>query len=153
MADTAESRLKELGVELPPVPPPAASYIPAVRTGNLIYVSGQVSAIPGKKIFGKLGADMSLEEGQEAARVCAINVLANLKESAGGLENIKKIVKVVGFVNCTPDFEDAHKVINGGSDFLAAVLGERGQHARSAIGMVSLPLGYAVEIEAIAEVF
>ncbi len=152
MAETAESRLKALGIELPAIPPPAANYVPTVRTGNLLFVSGQVSAIPGKKIFGKLGAGMSIEEGQEAARLCAINVLANLKEGAGGLENIKRIVKVVGFVNCAGDFNDAHKVINGGSDLLTDVLGERGKHARSAVGMASLPLGYAVEIEAIAEI-
>ncbi len=152
MADTAESRLKALGIELPAVAAPAANYVPSVRTGNLLFVSGQVSAIPGEKYLGRLGQNLTLEEGQKAARVCAISLLANFKAGAGGdLEKIKRIVKLTGFVNVTPDFDDAHKVINGCSDLLTEVLGERGKHARSAVGMANLPLGFAVGVEAIVE--
>ena len=152
MAETAESRLKSLGIELPAVAPPAANYLPSVRVGNLLFVSGQVSNIPGTKMAGKLGRDMTVEQGQQAARLCAIGLLANFKAATGDLEKIKRIVKLTGFVNCTPDFEDPHKVINGCSDLLTDVLGERGKHARSAVGMASLPLGFAVEVEAIAEI-
>jgi len=152
MAETAESRLKSLGIELPAVAPPAANYLPSVRVGNLLFVSGQVSNIPGTKMVGKLGRDMTVEQGQQAARLCAISLLANFKAATGDLEKIRRIVKLTGFVNCTPDFEDPHKVINGCSDLLTEVLGERGKHARSAVGMASLPLGFAVEVEAIAEI-
>jgi len=152
MAETAESRLKSLGIELPAVPPPAANYVPTVRVGNLLFVSGQVSNAPGAKFVGKLGQNMTVEQGQQAARACAINLIANFKAATGDLERVKRIVKLTGFVNCTPDFEDAHKVINGCSDLLTEVFGERGKHARSAVGMASLPLGFAVEVEAIAEV-
>ena len=152
MADTAESRLKALGVELPPVPTPAANYIPTVKVGNLLFISGQVANIPGEKYIGKLGDNMTVEEGQKAARACAIALLANLKTATGDLEKVKRMVKLTGFVNCTGDFTDAHRVMNGCSDFLVEILGDRGRHARSAVGMVSLPLGYAVEVEAIAEI-
>jgi enamine deaminase RidA (YjgF/YER057c/UK114 family) len=152
MADTAESRLKTLGIELPAVPAPAANYVPSVRVGNLLFISGQVSNIPGEKYLGKLGDNMTVEEGQKAARACAISILANLKAAAGDLEKVRRVVKLTGFVNCTPTFEDAHKVVNGCSDLLVEVLGERGRHARSAVGMASLPLGFAVEVEAIAEI-
>jgi enamine deaminase RidA (YjgF/YER057c/UK114 family) len=152
MAETPESRLKALGIELHDLPAPAANYIPSVRVGSLLFVSGQVSGAPGVTIKGKLGQNMNVEQGQEAARVCAINLLANFRAALGDLGKVKRVVKLTGFVNCTPDFEDAHKVINGCSDLLTDVLGERGKHARSAIGMASLPLGYAVEVEAIVEV-
>jgi enamine deaminase RidA (YjgF/YER057c/UK114 family) len=152
MADTAESRLKTLGIELPAVPAPAANYVPSVRVGNLLFISGQVSNIPGEKYLGKLGENMTVEEGQKAARACAISILANLKAATGDLEKVKRVVKLTGFVNCTATFDDAHKVVNGCSDLLVEVLGERGRHARSAVGMASLPLGFAVEVEAIAEI-
>lgn len=151
MAETAESRLKALGIELHALPAPAANYVPWVRVGSLLFVSGQVSGAPGTTIKGKLGHTMTVEEGQKAARVCAVNILAVLKDAVGDFAKLKRVVKLTGFVNCTPDFEDAHKVINGCSDLLTDVLGERGKHARSAIGMASLPLGFAVEVEAIAE--
>lgn len=152
MAETAESRLKSLGVELHAIPAPAANYVPTVRVGNLLFLSGQVSGNPSAKFTGKLGHNMTVEQGQEAARVCAVNLLSNLKAALGDLEKVRRIVKLTGFVNCTLDFEDAHKVINGCSDLLTDVFGERGKHARSAVGMASLPLGFAVEVEAIVEV-
>jgi enamine deaminase RidA (YjgF/YER057c/UK114 family) len=152
MTDTAETRLKSLGIELPSVPPPGANYVPTVRVGNLLFISGQVSAIPGEKYLGKLGENMTVEEGQKAARTCAISLLANLKEATGDLAKVTRLVKLTGFVNCVGSFTDAHKVMNGCSDLLVEVLGERGRHARSAVGMASLPLGYAVEVEAIAEI-
>jgi enamine deaminase RidA (YjgF/YER057c/UK114 family) len=152
MAETAESRLKALGIVLHDLPAPAANYIPSVRVGSLLFVSGQVSGAPGTTIKGKLGQNMNVEQGQQAARICAINLLANFKAALGDLGKVKRIVKLTGFVNCTGDFEDVHKVMNGCSDLLTDVLGERGKHARSAIGMASLPLGFAVEVEAIAEV-
>lgn len=152
MAETAESRLKALGIKLHDVPPPAANYVPSVRVGNLLFISGQVSATPDASIKGKLGQSTSVEQGIEAARLCAINILSNVKGAVGDLEKVKRIVKLTGFVNCTADFEDPHKVINGCSNVLTDVLGDRGKHARSAVGMASLPLGFAVEVEAIVEV-
>ncbi len=152
MAENAEGRLTALGVVLPVPPPPAASYVPTVATGGLLYVSGQVSILGDEKYVGKLGREHGVEDGQKAARVCAINILAQLKAALGNLDKVKRIVKLTGFVNCTPDFTDPHRVVNGCSDFLIEVLGERGKHARSAIGVASLPLGAAVEIEAIVEV-
>lgn len=152
MAETPESRLKALGIELHELAPPAANYIPFVKVGGLVFVSGQVSGPPVVTIKGKLGQDVSLEEGQKAARACAIHILAVLKAAAGDLGKVKRMVKLTGFVNSTPEFTDAHKVINGCSDLLTEVLGEKGKHARSAISMASLPLGYAVEVEAIAEI-
>ncbi len=123
-------------------------------TGKLLFVAGQVPLAPdGVKFIGKVGREYSLEEGQQAARLCAINVLGVMKAAVGDLERIRKVVKVVGFVNAVPDFAEVHKVVNGGSDVITGVLGdERGKHARSAVGMGTLPLGVAVEIEAIAEI-
>jgi enamine deaminase RidA (YjgF/YER057c/UK114 family) len=153
MAETAASRLKGLGVVLPTPAPPQANYIPTVTVGRLIFVSGQVSvAADGTKFVGKVGRDLSLEQGREAARICAVNILAQLNAALGDLEKIARLVKLTGFVNCPPDFDEPQKVINGASDFLVAVLGERGRHARSAIGVATLPLGAAVEIEVIAEI-
>jgi len=153
MAENAEARLTALGVVLPVPPAPAASYIPSVATGKLVFVSGQVSMLPnGDKYVGKVGRELNVEDGQKAARICAINVLANLKAALGDLEKVKRIVKLTGFVNCTADFTEPHRVVNGCSDFLIEVLGERGKHSRSAIGVATLPLGAAVEIEAIVEI-
>ncbi len=152
MAENPEAVLNSLGIELPAVPAPAANYVPSVRSGALLFVSGQVSIGPGAKFIGKLGRDMTVEEGQKAARICAINILANIKGALGSLDNVARIVKLTGFVNCTLEFDEPHKVINGCSDLLTEVLGARGKHARSAIGMASLPLGAAVEVEAIVEV-
>jgi enamine deaminase RidA (YjgF/YER057c/UK114 family) len=154
MPTEIELRLKALGIELPMPGKPAANYVPFVITGNLLFVSGQVPNSPeGVKFVGKVGREYSLEEGQQAARLCAVNVLGVMKAAVGDLERIQRVVKVVGFVNAVPDFTDVHKVVNGGSDLITEVLGEaRGKHARSAVGMGTLPLGVAVEIEAIAEI-
>ena len=150
---TIESRLAELGVTLPDAPAPAANYVPFVRVGSLVHVSGQISRNAGGLIMGKLGADMDVAAGAAAAQTCAMALLAQAKAACGGdLTRLVRVVKLVGFVNSTADFTDQPKVINGASDFLVAVLGEAGRHARSAVSAVSLPLGVAVEIEAIFEV-
>ena len=149
-----EARLAELGVILPAAPTPAANYVPFVRTGNLVHISGQISRdAAGGLITGKLGADLSVEAGAAAAKTCAIALLAQLKAACyGDLTRLVRAVKLVGFVNSTVDFTDQPKVINGASDLLVAVLGDAGRHARSAVSAASLPLGVAVEIEAIFEI-
>jgi enamine deaminase RidA (YjgF/YER057c/UK114 family) len=152
MAKEIEARLKALGVELPPVPAPAANYVPFVVSGRQIFVSGQIPVTAeGVKYVGKVGREISVEDGQKAAMICAVNILAILKSAAGDLDKIGRIVKLVGFVNGAPDFNEPQKIVNGASDFLVAVLGEHGRHARSAIGVATLPFGVAVEVEAIAE--
>jgi enamine deaminase RidA (YjgF/YER057c/UK114 family) len=151
MAETAETRLTALGVDLPVPPAPAASYVPTLASGQLLFVSGQISVLGKEKYVGKLGREFGVEDGQKAARLCAINILAQLKAALGDLARVKRVVKLTGFVNATPDFTDPHQVMNGCSDFLIAVLGERGKHSRSAVGMATLPLGVAVEVEAIVE--
>ncbi len=148
-----EAKLKELGVELPDAPAPAANYVPSVKAGGLLYVSGQISAGPGGPIRGRLGETMDVAEGAEAARRCAISLLAQVKAACGGdLDRLVRAVKLTGFVNSTPDFTDQPKVVNGASDFLVAALGDAGRHSRSAVGVAALPLGVAVEIEGIFEI-
>lgn len=148
-----EARLAELGVTLPDAPAPAANYVPFVVVGNLVHISGQISQTSAGLIKGKVGADLDVAAGAEAAKTCAISLLAQLKKACGGdLSRVVRAVKLVGFVNSPADFTDQPKVINGASDFLVAVLGDAGRHARSAVSAVSLPLGVAVEIEAIFEI-
>ena len=148
-----ETRLAELGVTLPDAPAPAANYVPFVVVGNMVHISGQISQTAAGLTKGKLGADMSVEAGAEAAKSCAISLLAQLKKACDGdLSRLVRAVKLVGFVNSTPDFIDQPKVINGASDFLVAALGDAGRHARSAVSAASLPLGVAVEIEGIFEI-
>lgn len=148
-----ETRLAELGVTLPDPPAPAANYVPFVVTGNLVHVSGQISQNADGLIKGRLGADMDLSQGAAAARACAISLLAQVRRACGGdLGRVKRVVKLVGFVASTPEFVDQPKVINGASDFMVAILGEAGRHARSAVSAASLPLGVAVEIEGIFEI-
>jgi enamine deaminase RidA (YjgF/YER057c/UK114 family) len=148
-----ESRLADLGATLPVAPAPAANYVPFVVTGNTVYISGQISQNEAGLIKGKLGEDLAVEEGAAAARRCALSILAQLKAACGGdFARVVRAVKLVGFVNSTPDFTDQPKVINGASDFLVAVMGDAGRHARSAVSAASLPLGVAVEIEAIFEI-
>ncbi len=149
-----ETRLTALGVTLPDAPAPAANYMPFVQVGNQVYISGQISRdAAGGLITGKLGATLDVVQGAEAAKTCAIALLAQLKAACGGdLDRAVRAIKLVGFVNSTTDFVDQPKVINGASDFLVAAMGEPGRHARSAISAGSLPLGVAVEIEAIFEV-
>ncbi|MWP36298.1 RidA family protein [Rhodobacter sphaeroides] len=150
---TIEARLAELGVTLPDAPVPAANYVPFVKTGALVHVSGQISQGPDGLIRGKLGADMEVAAGAAAAQACAISLLSQLRRACDGdLERLVRVVKLVGFVNSTADFTDQPKVINGASDFLVEVLGEAGRHARSAVSATSLPFGVAVEIEAIFEI-
>jgi enamine deaminase RidA (YjgF/YER057c/UK114 family) len=153
MSAEIEERLKNLGIELPPVPVPAANYVPAMISGGLVFVSGQVPKTQEElKFVGKLGREFTVEQGQQAARLCAINILASLNGTLGGLDKIGRMVKLTGFVNAVPDFKEPHFVINGASDLIVAVLGERGRHARSAVGVGTLPNGVAVEVEAIAEI-
>lgn len=147
------ARLKELGVVLPDPAAPVANYIPAIRTGNLLFISGQLPIDQsGELITGKLGADTDVEQGMAAARICAINILAQCNAALGDLDRIVRCVKLTGFVNCTPDFTEHAPVINGGSDFMVEVLNDRGRHARAAVGSACLPLNAAVEIEGIFEV-
>ena len=152
MASAIEARLSALNITLPDAPAPAANYVPFVRTGNQIFVSGQVSSGPDGFIKGKLGADMTAEEGAAAARRCGLALLAQARAAVGDLDKVKRVVKLVGFVNSTADFTDQPKVVNGCSDLMVEVFGEAGRHARSAVSAASLPFGVAVEIEAIFEV-
>lgn len=148
-----ETRLAELGVTLPDAPAPAANYVPFVAVGNLLHVSGQISQADGAFIKGRLGADMTVEQGAEAARRCAISLLAQVRRACDGdLSRLVRVVKLTGFVNSTAEFTDQPKVINGASDFLVAALGDAGRHARSAVSAASLPFGVAVEIEGIFEI-
>ena len=148
-----EKRLKELGITLPEPPKPVANYLPAVRAGNLLFVSGHGPYDDGKTILsGKLGKELTIEEGYRTARSVALNCLASVKAVLGDLNKVKRVVKLLGMVNCTEDFKDPPKVVNGASDLLVEVFGEAGRHARSAVGMQSLPNGIPVEIEMILEV-
>jgi enamine deaminase RidA (YjgF/YER057c/UK114 family) len=150
---TPEERLQQLGVTLPSPAVPVAAYIPCVRTGNLVYVSGQVPAVEGKPTHvGHLGADVGLEAGRAAARTCAINVLAALKAELGELSQVRRVVKVTGFVASTPEFTDHPKVVNAASELFGEAFGDAGRHARAAIGVAALPLGVPVEVDAVVEV-
>ncbi len=153
MSETIEKRLKEMGVALPAAAAPAANYVPYVRSGNLLFPSGQLPMKDGKlAVTGLLGRDLDVAAGQEAARLCAVNVLAQAKAALGDLEKIRRLVKINVYVASAPGFTEQHLVGNGASDFFATALGERGRHARVAVGMAALPLDAAVEIEAILEV-
>ncbi|NVD28871.1 RidA family protein [Parasphingorhabdus flavimaris] len=149
MTDNIESALTARGIELPTPAAPVASYVPAVEAGGLLYISGQVSMSDGKLITGRLGDDMSLEEGQQAAKACALMIAAQIKKAAGSLDRVDRIVKLGVFVNSTAEYTDHPKVANGCSDMMAVIFGAGGQHARSAVGVSSLPLGVAVEVDAI----
>jgi len=153
MSNHFETKLKELGITLPDAPAPAANYVPFVQVGDIVYVSGQISADANGFIKGKLGDDMTTEEGAAAARACAINLLAQVKAACrGDLDRLVRVVKLTGFVNSTADYTDQPKVVNGASDLLAEALGDAGKHSRSAVSAASLPLGVAVEIEGIFQV-
>ena len=148
-----EAKLKELGLELPPTPRPAANYVEAVQAGKLLFISGHGPTRDGKMAYvGKVGKDLSVEQGYEAARLVALNCLASAKSVLGDLDRITRVVKVLGMVNCSEDFGDQPKVVNGASDLLVQLFGDSGRHARSAVGMQALPFGIAVEIEMIFEV-
>ncbi|WP_438479809.1 RidA family protein [Oleiharenicola lentus] len=149
---TPEEKIVALGLALPATTPAIANYIPAVRTGNLVFLSGQIArGADGKFLTGKVGRDVTEEQAVGAARTCALQLLAALKREVGDLSKVKRIVRVGGFVNCTDDFTTQPKVINGASDLLVAVFGENGKHARAAIGVNALPAGAPVEVELVAE--
>lgn len=147
-----EARLSELGITLPQAAAPVASYVPVVIHGDLAYVSGQVSFVDGELLKGRLGEDVSLEDGIKAARGCGLMILAQLKAALGSLDRVGRVVKLGGFVNSTPDFTDQPKVVNGASDLMLEIFGEMGKHARAAVGAPSLPLGVAVEVDAVVAV-
>jgi len=148
-----ESKLAEMGLELPAPPAPVANYVRAVRTGNLVFVSGHGPSRDGELVYrGKLGADVDVATGYKAAQLVMLNCLTSLKEEIGELDRVTRIVKLLGMVNCAPDFGEQPEVINGASDLLTELFGERGRHARSAVGMAALPRGIAVEIEMVVEV-
>ena len=151
---SAEKRLKELGIDLGPVSSPVANYVNAVQTGNLLFLSGKGPrpGPDGKRAKGKLGREYTIEQGYQHARSVGLDLLAVMKSELGSLDRVKRVVKVLGMVNAVPEFEDPPKVINGCSDLFVEVLGERGRHARSAVGMAALPAGIPVEIECIVEV-
>jgi len=147
-----EAKLAELGLTLPEPAAPVAAYVPVVVAGGLAHVSGQVSIVGGQLLKGRLGEDLSLEQGVEGARACALMILAQLKVALGSLDRVERVVKLGAFVNSTADFTDQPKVANGASELMVAVFGEAGKHARSAVGVPSLPLGVAVEVDAIVAV-
>lgn len=151
---TLKKKLQECGFELPKVAAPAANYVPYVITGNLVHIAGQIPFLNGEKMHqGRLGEDMLLEEGVQAAQACALNILAQVNDAVEGKwSNVKRCVKLGGFVSSTPDFTDQPRVINGASDLIGIVMGDAGKHARFAVGAASLPLGVAVEIDAIFEI-
>ncbi|MCT4655378.1 MAG: RidA family protein [Cohaesibacter sp.] len=153
MSGQVEAKLAELGITLPQAAAPAANYIPFVKTGNQIFISGQLPMnADGIQYKGKLGAELTADEGAKAAQLCAINLIAQMKAAVGDLDNVARVVKLVGFVNSTPDFGDQPAVINGASNFMVDVFGDKGRHARSAVSAGALPFGVSVEIEAIIEV-
>jgi enamine deaminase RidA (YjgF/YER057c/UK114 family) len=149
-----DKRLAELGIVLPKPAQPVATYVPWVRTGNLVYISGQGAVRDGKiEYTGRVGDTLSIEDAIASAQLTAINIIAHLRDACGGdLDRVKRIVKLLGFVNCTPAFSEQPKVINGASDLMVEVFGEKGRHARSAVGAPSLPFNLSVEVEAIAEI-
>ncbi|QIG54413.1 RidA family protein [Altererythrobacter sp. BO-6] len=147
-----ETRLEELGITLPQAAAPVASYVPVVIHGDLAFVSGQVSLVDGELLKGRLGEDVSLEDGIKAARGCGLMILAQLKAALGSLDRVERIVKLGGFVNSTPDFTDQPEVVNGASDLMLDVFGDAGKHARAAVGVPSLPRGVAVEVDAVVAI-
>lgn len=152
MTDSIEQKLAELGLELPQPAAPVASYVPAVEIGGLLYISGQLPFVDGKVVTGRLGENVSLEEGEAAARACGIMLIAQMKAALGSLDRVERIVKLGAFISSTPEFSAQPKVANGASDLMVQVFGPAGQHARSAVGVPVLPLGAAVEIDAIVAV-
>jgi enamine deaminase RidA (YjgF/YER057c/UK114 family) len=153
MAGTIEKKLGEMGITLPTPAAPVANYVGFVRSGNLLFVSGQICLANGALVAaGKLGGTVSVEDGTAAARACGINVLAQVKAALGDLDKVARVVRLGGFVNATPDFLDAPKVMNGASDLMVAVFGDKGRHARTTVGVASLPADAAIEVEGVFEV-
>jgi len=148
-----EAKLQEMGLELPPAPKPVAAYVPAVKIDGYIYTSGQIPLLNGElKYKGKIGKDLEEKQGYEAAKLCALNCLSVIKAQIGSLDSIEKIIKVVGFVNSAPGFSAQPKVVNGASEFLGQLFGDKGQHARSAVGVNELPLDAACEVEMVVKI-
>ncbi len=154
MAGTVEQKLAEQGIKLHEAPTPVANYVPFVRTGNLLFISGQVCFDPAGKLIakGKLGAGVSIEDGAAAARGCAVNLLAQVKAALGDLDKVVRVVRLGGFINSAPDFLDGPKVLNGASDLMVAAFGDKGRHARTTVGVASLPADAAVEVDGVFEV-
>ncbi len=154
MAGTVEEKLSELGIVLPTPASPVANYVPFTRVGTLLFVSGQICLDTGGNMVakGKLGRSVSVEDGQKAARACAVNLLAQVKAALGDLDHLKQVVRLGGFINSDPSFLEGPKVMNGASDLMVAVLGEKGRHARSTVGVAALPADAAVEVEGIFEI-
>ncbi len=149
---SVDDRLKELHIVLPEVQP-AGNYVPAVRTGNLVFLSGQLPKVEGKIAFkGRVGRDVNLESARRAARACVTNLLAALKQEIGSLDKVKKVIRVIGYINTYPGFNDHSKVLDAASDLLVEIFGEAGRHSRVAVGVVELPLGACLEMEMVAEV-
>ncbi|QIB32325.1 RidA family protein [Ancylobacter pratisalsi] len=151
MSGTVEAKLASLGITLPEATAPAANYVPTVTSGNLLWISGQISVANGKLTQGKLVVEADVEAGRAAARQCGINVIAQIKAALGDLDRVKRVVKLVGFVNSAPDFTEQPKVVNGCSDLFVEVFGDAGRHARSAVGVAALPFNVSVEVEAVIE--
>lgn len=149
MTDTVEARLAELGLTLPQAAAPVAAYVPTVEAGGLLHVSGQLPFIDGKLVTGRLGKDVSLEEGNAAAQACGLMILAQVKAALGSLDRVERVVKLGAFISSAKDFTDQPKVANGASELMVAAFGDAGKHARSAVGVPVLPLGAAVEVDAI----
>lgn len=148
-----EKKLEEMGLELPAAPKPVAAYIPAIQSGNMVFTSGQIPFLNGElKFKGKLGKEVSIEEGYEAAKLCALNCLSVIKAVIGDLDRIEQVVKVNGFVNSVPEFSDQPKVINGASELFGNLFGEAGRHARAAVGSINLPMNATCEVEVIVRV-
>jgi enamine deaminase RidA (YjgF/YER057c/UK114 family) len=154
MTGTVESKLKELGITLKEAPAPVANYVPSVRTGNMLVVSGQLCFDGEGKLaaIGRLGGGVSIEDGQKAARACAVNLLAQVKAALGDLDRVVRVVRLGGFINSAPGFADGPKVMNGASDLMVAAFGDKGKHARSTVGVAALPADAAVEVEGLFEV-
>ncbi len=151
MTDPIDAKLAELGLTLPTAAAPVAAYVPTVEAGGMLHLSGQLPFRDGQVVTGRLGENLSLEEGQEAARLCGLMVLAQVRAALGGFDRVRRVVKLGVFVNSTADYTDQPKVANGASELMAAVFGEAGRHARAAVGVAALPLGAAVEVDAIIE--
>lgn len=149
-----DARLQELGLTLPKAAAPAANYVPYVQSGSLVFVSGQITLNDGAlEYVGRVGQDFTTEQGYEAAKLCGLNLIAQVKAACGGnLDRVVRVVRLGGFVNCTADFTEQPKVINGASDLMALVFGDKGKHARAAVGVNTLPLGVAVEVEGLFEI-
>jgi enamine deaminase RidA (YjgF/YER057c/UK114 family) len=154
MSGTIDARLRQLGIELPEPAAPVANYVPFAVSGNLVFIAGQICQWNGERRFvGKLGGVIGIPDGQQAARLCALNIIAHLRVACGGdLDRVRRCVRLGGFVNCTPEFTDMPQVVNGASDLMVEVFGDKGRHARAAVGVSSLPAGVAVEVEGTFEI-